>query len=986
MVLEGAPGQGKSTLAQYVCQVHRMRLLNKKEQLEGIPEEYRTQPIRIPIKVDLRDYAVWLRKKDPFADKDGDSPPPGWKRSLESFLAHLISYQAGGADFSIADLHAVAHLSPLVVVLDGLDEVADVPRRRDLVKEVSEAANRLGAVAQSLQMIVTSRPAALANSPGFSERAFTYCELTQLTRPLIEEYTDRWIRARRLTQQEAADVRRVLKQRLHQPHLRDLARNPMQLAILLTLIYLRGSSLPDKRTALYFNYMQLFFDREAEKDTIVRDYRDLLIDIHGYLGWLLHSEAEAVGGRGSITAERLEAVLHSYLEQEGHDALPVEELFRGMVERVVALVSRVEGTFEFEVQPLREYFAARYLYDTAQYSPAGEEKAGSLPDRFDAIARNFYWLNVARFYAGSFSKGESPSLVDRLQVLADEAGWRLTNHPRALAAMFLSDWVFAQTPRSMRQVVALILDGLGLRHMLISGGAPGSRGTPLALPEGSGRAEVRDYCLDLLRSDQPADYAMEVIKLLRANSNTPDLFLTWLTETTAHQNDERTKWIKYGLWMGVLNRASFSQLDSLLADEPRNSERLALLLQAHQDRYCEARPDVANNCTESILDGKIWVGPRGGRMSSALSGLVFIVTPLSYGPAFRPEWRYPFHELWSHFVDPESLQRSIRPTAQAPEAADAILKARRSLEIFVEQASIGAKQWGVSLEPWDNLIEGLRAEWGERWTPCALSVIASAIRSQEHDGSDYSDLFDHSRSLCRRARYGRLRAGVPSWWSEQLGKAQDTLERVFALSLLMTWASERSLLHLSSEIDDMLNKLDHSDYARIYGLVDQVAWITGRNYFRNWSSVSLPGNLRKLSARFVAILCNRLRGQEALELYRKYLQKYSGDEPVIAELCLESELGLTAKSSARWNQLAQVASRAYANSKRVSDRLMSVSFSRDENVAAMPEELARDIAENARNYPYQLVAQAEARCRQALEASIVPVAQVAHQDKWFRMQ
>ena len=27
VILEGAPGQGKSTIAQYICQVHRMRIL-----------------------------------------------------------------------------------------------------------------------------------------------------------------------------------------------------------------------------------------------------------------------------------------------------------------------------------------------------------------------------------------------------------------------------------------------------------------------------------------------------------------------------------------------------------------------------------------------------------------------------------------------------------------------------------------------------------------------------------------------------------------------------------------------------------------------------------------------------------------------------------------------------------------------------------------------------------------------------------------------
>ena len=136
----------------------------------------------------------------------------------------------------------------------------------------------------------------------------------------------------------------------------------MQLAILLSLLLTWGTSLPDKRTALYDEYMALFFNREAEKSPIVRDYRELLINIHRYLAWTLHSEAEIGNSRASITQERLQFVVKEYLDREGHRSVPVNDLFAGMVERVVALVSRVEGTFEFEVQPLREYFAACHLY------------------------------------------------------------------------------------------------------------------------------------------------------------------------------------------------------------------------------------------------------------------------------------------------------------------------------------------------------------------------------------------------------------------------------------------------------------------------------------------------------------------------------------------------------------------------------------------------------------------------------------------------
>jgi hypothetical protein len=67
-------------------------------------------------------------------------------------------------------------------------------------------------------------------------------------------------------------------------------------------------------------------------------------------------------------------LLREYLRQENQEEGLVDDLFNGMSERVGALVRRIQGTFEFDVQPLREYFAARYLYDTAPYSPAGAER------------------------------------------------------------------------------------------------------------------------------------------------------------------------------------------------------------------------------------------------------------------------------------------------------------------------------------------------------------------------------------------------------------------------------------------------------------------------------------------------------------------------------------------------------------------------------------------------------------------------------------
>src|SRR5262249_30240068 len=159
----------------------------------------------------------------------------------------------------------------------------------------SDAATRLEVSAKSLQIVVTSRPAAFANSPGFSREEWQHIEILALSRPAIENYTKKWLDARAADAREKREITNLLKEKLDQPHGRDLARNPMQLAILLALLSVQGASLPDKRTHLYDRYMDIYFDRECEKSKIVRDHRTLLIQVHRFLAWSLQIAVEGKG-------------------------------------------------------------------------------------------------------------------------------------------------------------------------------------------------------------------------------------------------------------------------------------------------------------------------------------------------------------------------------------------------------------------------------------------------------------------------------------------------------------------------------------------------------------------------------------------------------------------------------------------------------------------------------------------------------------------
>jgi hypothetical protein len=817
VVLEGAPGQGKSTIVQYVCQVHRMRLLQEKAALSTLPQEHRDVPSRLPIKVDLRDLATWLSKRHPFSIDGPEEVPAGWHKSLESFLAALISNQSGGTQFNTDDLIAVMRISSVLLVLDGLDEVADIAKRREVVEEIVNGVQRLEENAASLQTVITSRPAAFANSPGMPRGKYPYLQLLPLTPRLINKYGERWLKARHLDHKQSAEFRKVLKTKIEQPHLRDLARNPMQLAIVLSLILTRGASLPDKRTALYDSYVDLFISRESEKSTVVRDHRELLIDIHRYLAWVLHSEAELGHSSASITEDRLQKVLSEYLTHEGHDPELAKELFTGMVERVVALVSRIQGKFEFEVQPLREYFAGRFLYDTAPYSPPGGERRGTKPDRFDAIARNFYWLNVTRFYAGCFSKGELPSLVERLEELGKDEGFRNIRHPRMLAATLLADWVFTQNPRSVQQVVDIVLNDHGIRYLiasLVRYRASGTGVNDIVLPPKCGRDELILRCFQILASEPPSDFEHGLLELLRLNATGTDLASSWLEWLGKQDQNDRGRWLGYGEELGVLSGISLPLLREVVVDAVPNTRVLASLYRARRLDYLEGQESTFEATVEAILSRFIFSIPHR-LVESPLDALNHAVDPLRYSLAFRERQPIPLTHLLEQRRRPPLLH--LDPVfARNTESYSGYEKCLDFAAVADEESKKTAAEWASEISPWNRVVESGRSLWGDRWAFYFLANVAAGIKSNAEQCSDCPDLLDHSRALCRRARHARLRSSSASWWMKQFSLAQSHSDQAFVLLVALTWINPSALLPNIEFLERIVNEMDRREWARLF--------------------------------------------------------------------------------------------------------------------------------------------------------------------------
>lgn len=976
LVIEGAPGQGKSTISQYVCQMHRSRILQENLEDDRIPVHHRDNPVRLPFKIDCRDFSLWLSRINPFSSDEKADVPDDWQKSLEAFLAAQIHHYSGGASFNVSDLHAVLKLSAVLIVFDGLDEVADVSRRREVIDQIIKGTNRLHDLAVSAQTIVTSRPAAFANSPGLPQDTFRHFHLSSIDRPLIDDYARKWLRARRLDGKEASDVHRILRDKLDQPHIRELARNPMQLAILLSLVQTRGGSLPDKRTALYDNYVQLFFNRESEKSSIVRDHRDLLIDIHQYLGWVLHAESQTKRNRGSVSSEKLQVLVKDYLAHEGHDPSLADRLFTGMVERVVALVSRVEGTYEFEVQPLREYFAARHLYCTAPYSPAGSEQRGTLPDRFDALCRDFYWLNVTRFYAGCYNKGELPSLVDRLEDLSRAEGYKYTSHPQMLAATLLSDWVFAQHPKAMKQVVGMVLDGIGLRY-ITSGGPAYRREEPLVLPRNSGNEELVERAFALLAEKPAFDFAWMLIELIRENTTPETATQQWVQVVRSKTGEDKTSWIRYGMQLGVLSKLPREDLEQLLTDKHDYAQRLRIYMRAGQSKFIEADEERLSFLVDHLLDAPVGLPLR--RIRSLIESFAEALAPHRYALAFENRHPTPLSDVW------EQLGMLLeRPAVEAIEKDLPSFRIANQIQEIVDMA-LGlskdlASDWATGLSSWSQLVERARQLFGDRWSIMLLANASAGIRSKEEQCDDAADFFDESIPLCRRVRYARLRAGSSSWWNIQLSSATTQFEIACSLLVFFSWSGASVFEKLAFLADDKIRSLELDWWKKISDAIRSAPY--GLGVARREIKVALKNLPSELSERTIIALSFRLNEESAQSLFLERLSDYNGDDPAVLAFCQQSALRAAQHDPDKWRSWLPVVSDSYAKGV-VSDLYIGYRFSRIVQTQTLPDEIAREIVARCSRYPADLVAWAEACCRERVATQVVPVGTVAVNDKWF---
>jgi hypothetical protein len=975
ILLEGGPGQGKSTISQYICQVHRAKLLHKQSDIDQLPKAIKQCPLRLPFKLDLRHIAGWIEGKNPYVSRLSDDVFSVMRRnSLESFLTGHIMYHSQSDTFSTDDLLSILRNSSVLIVFDGFDEIADLKIRGDVIDFINRGINRLKENAKSLQIVITSRPAAFSDSIGFSVDMYPHFQLTEITPSITKEYVEKWVKVNRLDSRESAEIKRLVDEKLKMPHLRDLAKSPMQLAIFISLLRTRGESLPNKRTALYDSYIELFFNRESEKNRTIRDHRDLIIDIHQYLAWLLHSEAEMYGNSGSITVEELKKRLNEYLVKEGHQTNITDQLFHVLEVRVCALVSRIQGTYEFEVQPLREYFCAKYLYNTSPYSPSGKEKPGTKPERFNAIARNFYWQNVVRFFAGCFDKGELPMLIQELKNLLNDENLKYTNYPQTLTSQILSDWVFKQYPILLSEVVKIIVDGINIGRIL-NQDSRFVNSEAIVLPLECGRNEVFSECFEQLKKLPKNDYALDLIGILKNNPiNTETI---WLREANELKKEQLVRWFEYGYHLQIFHRIDGDELLKLatLDSVEFQDRKLQLLIYSNRLELLTSTLNHKTNLLDRILKGKLVLHFRG-KLESSLHFLSTLIQPymlvniVQNNSSTIPLLHFIFHRARRY--DPENITVDFN----VGDEIDSTIK-----DIFIHLNKILTQpitDWQKSVSNWDILVEKLRASYGDMWAINLVALISSGIKSKDEKFDDYSALWNNELSLCKRMRHARMKSGIPSFWEFQI--SQSINEKLVLLAFF-AWATPKTIIKLFELVDEKVNLLSEKELIEIYR---SLKVISGLNTFTNSQAMELINfmSLKKHGDTTKLLTSCRLSSKHSSKVV---YEKVDNIKPELQETVNEIKIEYLISeflSKENMEYLTEIKS-LYEKTNKYTFEEYSFYRLQYDNSYPLQERVAREIMADAKNYPRIIASIAERTCHKIANKKLKPVGNIAKEQNWF---
>lgn len=456
VVVLGGPGSGKSTLSRLLCQLYRVALVGE-EASDRVTPQTREQASRIRGTLDAAGLPIPTLHRLPVRVVLSSFADAVTKSTNLTLLQHIVDLinRRGSDPITVAEAKRLLAAWPLLVVLDGMDEVAAARNREEVSARIADFFTEMAALRADVFTVCTSRPVGFDHDP---EIDYEELHLTPLDPIQAVRYASRLVACRFPDNPERQEL--TLERLVEASRRVDTARlmtSPLQVTILSLLLEQRRQA-PASRYVLFKSYYDVIYARECNKPQglgdVLEAYRPQFDQLHERCGLAIHARAERAGAAESILpVEEFEHIARDILESDGHSEADrgalVQQILLLAQERLVLLVPRMNGV-AFEVRSLAEFFAARCLM-------AGEDA----PDKLEMLVPSAHWRHtwlLAAGYIFSERLALRDAVLSRLRAADDsDAVNRLVMPGAVLAIDALQDGFATSAPRFERDLIVASL-------------------------------------------------------------------------------------------------------------------------------------------------------------------------------------------------------------------------------------------------------------------------------------------------------------------------------------------------------------------------------------------------------------------------------------------------------------------------------------------------------------------------------------------------